>query len=75
MKILITGTAGLLGANYSRHLIKSGHEVIGLDNLSGGFKAFIPKEENFKFYKVNIENIKKVKKIPDSLKKLKHERV
>ena len=63
MKILITGTAGLLGANYSRHLIKSGHEVIGLDNLSGGFKAFIPKEENFKFYKVNIENIKKVKKI------------
>jgi UDP-glucose 4-epimerase len=63
MKVLVTGTAGLLGANYSRHLLRNGYNVVGLDNLSGGFKAFLPKEENFKFYKVNLENIKKVKKI------------
>ena len=60
MKIFVTGCAGLLGSNYSRHLIKHGHEVIGLDNLSGGYKAFVPKGENFTFVKLNLEKRKKV---------------
>ena len=34
MKIFVTGCAGLLGSNYSRHLIANGHEVIGIDNLN-----------------------------------------
>ena len=44
MKIFVTGCAGLLGANYTRHLLSLGHEVIGIDNLSGGYKAFVPKK-------------------------------
>ena len=59
MKVLVTGCAGLLGANYSRHLIKNGHTVIGVDNFSGGYKAFLPKSDGFIFYKTNIENKKK----------------
>ena len=43
MKIFVTGCAGLLGANYTRHLIQNGHHVIGIDDLSGGHKAFITK--------------------------------
>ncbi len=60
MKIFVTGCAGLLGSNYSRHLIQNGHEVIGIDNLSGGYKAFVPKGENFTFVKLNLEKRKKV---------------
>ena len=60
MKIFVTGCAGLLGANYTRHLIKHGHHVIGIDNLSGGHKAFITKGENFEFVKLNLERRKKV---------------
>lgn len=60
MKIFVTGCAGLLGAHYSRHLLNNGHTVIGIDNLSGGYKAFVPKGENFQFVKLNIENRKKV---------------
>ena len=60
MKIFVTGCAGLLGSNYSRHLMESGHQVIGIDNLSGGYKAFVPKGENFEFVKLNLENRKKV---------------
>ena len=60
MKIFVTGCAGLLGSNYSRHLMESGHHVIGIDNLSGGYKAFVPKGENFEFVKLNLENRKKV---------------
>jgi UDP-glucose 4-epimerase len=63
MKVLVTGTAGLLGANYSRHLLANGHTVIGIDNFSGGYKSFLPKDDNLKFYKVNLENKKKVKEI------------
>ena len=55
MKIFVTGCAGLLGANYSRHLLANGHQVIGIDDLSGGHKAFIPKGENFQFVKLNLE--------------------
>jgi UDP-glucose 4-epimerase len=60
MKIFVTGCAGLLGANYSRHLISVGHEVIGIDDLSGGYKAFVPKAENFSFVKLNLERRKKI---------------
>ena len=60
MKIFVTGCAGLLGANYTRHLIQSGHQVIGIDDLSGGHKAFITKGENFEFVKLNLERRKKV---------------
>ena len=60
MKIFVTGCAGLLGSNYSRHLLKNGHQVIGIDDLSGGYKAFIPKDDNFTFKKFNLEKRKKV---------------
>jgi UDP-glucose 4-epimerase len=60
MKIFVTGCAGLLGANYTRHLLSNGHEVIGIDDLSGGYKAFIAKGEKFKFIKLNLEKRKKL---------------
>ena len=60
MKIFVTGCAGLLGSNYSRHLLAAGHEVVGIDDLSGGYKAFVPKGEKFTFVKLNLERRKKV---------------
>ena len=60
MKIFVTGCAGLLGSNYTRHLITNGHRVIGIDDLSGGYKAFLPKDDNFTFVKFDLERRKKV---------------
>jgi len=60
MKIFVTGCAGLLGSNYTRHLLANGHEVIGIDDLSGGYKAFLPKGEKFTFAKFDLERRKKV---------------
>ena len=60
MKIFVTGCAGLLGANYTRHLLVNGHEVIGIDDLSGGYRAFLPKGEKFTFAKFDLERRKKV---------------
>lgn len=40
-KILITGVAGLVGSNLAKSLMSS-HEVIGVDNLVGGYEDNIP---------------------------------
>jgi nucleoside-diphosphate-sugar epimerase len=38
-KILVTGGAGFIGSNFSNLLVKKGHEVTALDNLSLGFSS------------------------------------
>ena len=38
MRILITGGAGFLGSHLCRKLLKSGHEIICLDNFFTGNK-------------------------------------
>ena len=61
MKILITGVAGLLGSHFSRYLLDNGYEVVGIDNLSGGYKEFI--DERVIFYNEDLINHKKVDEI------------
>ena len=48
MKILITGVAGLLGSRLADWIVENtGHEVIGVDDLSGGNIKNVPKEVDF----------------------------
>ena len=54
MTILITGVAGLLGAHLHRHFLKKGHKVIGIDDLSGGYREFLLDDENFFPYEIQI---------------------
>lgn len=42
MKIFITGLAGFLGSHLAEALLQEGHEVHGIDNLSGGEKENVP---------------------------------
>jgi len=42
-KILVTGAAGFLGSHLSEKLSELGHNVIGIDNMIGGYKDNIPK--------------------------------
>jgi nucleoside-diphosphate-sugar epimerase len=42
-KVLITGAAGLLGSHFSTYLLDKGYEVIGIDNLSGGYEDYVDK--------------------------------
>ena len=44
MRVLVTGGAGYIGSAVSHDLIKSGHKVTIIDNLSTGFKKLIPKK-------------------------------
>lgn len=44
---LVTGGAGFIGAHVAEHLVRAGHEVIVLDDLSGGFKENVPSGSKF----------------------------
>jgi len=61
MKVLITGAAGLLGANFSRYLLSKGYDVVGIDDLSGGYSDSVPPE--VKFYEIDLSDRKKTEEV------------
>lgn len=63
MKVLITGVAGLVGSHFARHLLEKEHEVIGVDNLMGGYSDFI--DERVKFHMSDLVDWRQVEKIFD----------
>jgi len=61
MKILVTGVAGFLGSHLSEKLSEMNHEVIGVDNMIGGYLDNVPK--SIKFYNFDCCNLKKMNEI------------
>lgn len=56
MKILVTGGAGFIGSHLVDRLIKGGHDVVVIDNLSTGKKENL--NSKAKFYKIDIRDPK-----------------
>ena len=57
-KILVTGVAGFLGSHLAERFIKLGHEVIGIDNMTGGYEDNIPNK--IKFYNFDCCDLKNI---------------
>lgn len=47
MKALVTGGAGFIGSHVADRLVRAGHEVLVIDDLSGGFRENIPEGARF----------------------------
>lgn len=60
-KIFVTGVAGFLGSFLAQELLELGYDIVGNDNLVGGYKDNVPK--GVKFYKVDCCDTKKMAKI------------
>jgi len=63
---LVTGGAGYIGSKVCYDLIDKGFKVVIVDNLSTGKKYLVNKKA--KFYKIDINNKKEIKKIFDKYK-------
>ncbi len=60
-KYLVTGGAGFIGTNLTERLVRDGHEVIVVDDLSGGKKERLPKEVIF--HELDICNTEKLTEV------------
>lgn len=47
IKSLVTGGAGFIGSHVARHCLELGHDVVVLDDLSGGFVDQVPEKARF----------------------------
>ena len=61
-RVLITGVAGLLGSRLAQWLSENtNHEIIGVDDLSGGYRENVC--SNVKFYEFNLVNLDRVRSL------------
>jgi UDP-glucose 4-epimerase len=44
---LVTGGAGFMGSHVAEHLLRMGHDVVVIDDLSGGFRENVPAGATF----------------------------
>ena len=70
-KIVVTGGSGFIGTNLVNYLLKKKIFVINIDNLSyasNKYNKFAENNKNYRFYKTNIGNKKKIKGILNKYK-------
>ena len=60
-KVLVTGCAGLLGSHFTRYLLEKGYEVIGIDDLSGGYIDNV--DPRIDFYQRDLSNSEAVNEV------------
>ena len=60
-KILVTGVAGFLGSHLAEKLAEMNYKVIGVDNMSGGYKDNIP--NNVEFFNFDCCDLDKMKEV------------
>ena len=68
MNILVTGGAGFIGSHLCKRLVKEGHHVVAVDNLSNGSLENLKGLEEspqFAFYKFDVNNTIKLRAVFD----------
>lgn len=64
-RIFITGVAGFLGSHLADAMAKLGHDVIGCDNLTSGYRDNVPKE--IEFHVADCTDLKRMRAISEGV--------
>jgi UDP-glucose 4-epimerase len=70
MRILITGIAGFIGSKIAEEAIRRGYEVIGVDDLSQGFRSNVPSD--CKFIHGDLTDISTINDLPKDIDYILH---
>jgi UDP-glucose 4-epimerase len=70
MKVLVTGVAGFLGSHVADEFLKKNYEVIGIDNLLGGYLENVPNK--VKFHNVDLGDFDQVKNLFEGVELVVH---
>ena len=56
MKIVVTGSCGLVGSNFCEYVLANHKEceIFGIDDLSGGYIDNLEESDKLKFYKLDL---------------------
>lgn len=75
MKVMVTGSAGFIGAHLTQKLISNSHTVIGIDNLNDYYDVSLKKARNnnqksslYKFHEIDIADSKSLYQVFESEK-------
>jgi len=55
MKVLVTGVAGFMGSHLADAFLAKGYDVIGIDNLLGGYEENVP--SGVDFHNIDLDNL------------------
>lgn len=69
MKVLVTGGAGFIGSHLCKRLVKDGHNIVAIDNLSNGnLDNLVALDNNskFTFYEFDVNNTIKLRRVFDT---------
>ena len=55
MKILVTGVAGFMGSHLADAFLVKGYDVVGIDNLLGGYEENVP--SGVDFHNIDLDNL------------------
>ena len=58
LKVFISGVAGFLGSHIADRMLQLGHEVVGVDNLLGGYKENVNPKVEFHYH--DLRNLDKL---------------
>ena len=68
MIVLATGGAGFIGSHICKRLVKEGHQVVAIDNLSNGSLENLKELDDnaqFSFYEFDVNNTIKLRNVFD----------
>lgn len=60
-RILITGVAGFMGAHLAEAFQKRGYEVVGVDNLIGGYRENVP--SGVEFHELDLNDLEAIRDV------------
>ena len=70
LKVLITGVAGFMGSHLADAFLARGHQVVGIDNLIGGYKENVP--QGVDFYELDLSDLESLRKPFDGVELVVH---